>query len=267
MAYTQNPGRSPLLKTGRDIPTPFLQTNISSGSDLKEKATAKAEKLRAADKSKLGTGETKTFTGTERNITPATTPAEVAAWKEAIKKPGAGRNIETETATVTKYGQSNLKPAGPVSPKNQISGTKTKPSPSKTPVPTGMSWTKSDTNQNFGGRSVTGMSPTGSAEIAAGKRKQSIDTDVKTISQGRPFSTGSENKYTSQAVTPREQKLLNRGLIGQGDNPIGVDPNRYETFLGKKEAIANKQDITIAERKARVAAKKTSPAKMKKKKC
>jgi hypothetical protein len=256
MAYTQDPGRSPLPQTGRGIPTPFLQTNISSGSDLKAKATAKAEKLRAADKSKLGTGETKTFTGTERDITPATTPEQVAAWKQAITKPGAGRNIRTESVTVKKEGFSDLKPAGPVSPKNQISGSLMKPTPNKAPSPNGMSWTKSDTNQNFGGRTVTGMSPTGSAEIAAGKRKQSIDTDPKNTSQGRPFSTGSENKYTSQAVTPREQKLLNRGLIGQGDNPIGVDPKRYETFIGKKEAIANKQDATISERKARVAAKK-----------
>jgi hypothetical protein len=257
MAYTQNPGRSPLLKTGRDIPTPFLQTNISSGSDLKEKAAAKAEKLRAADKSKLGIGESKTFTGTAKNITKfAETPAEVSAWKEAIKQPGAGRNIEKESVTVKKEGFSDLKPAGPVSPKNKITGTTLKPSPSKPASPTGMSWTRSDTNQKFGGRTVTGMSPTGSAEIAAGKRKQSIDTDPSITSQSRPFSTGSENKYTSQAVTPREQKLLNRGLIGQGDNPIGVDPKRYETFIGKKEAIANKQDATISERKARVAAKK-----------
>jgi hypothetical protein len=266
MAYTQKPGRSPFLKTGRDIPTPFLQVNISSGSDLKEKATAKAEKLKAADKSKLGIGETKTFTGTERKITPATTPGEIAAWKEAIKQPGAGRNIEKETATVTKYGQSDLKPVGPTSPKNEITGSKLKPSPSKPSTPTGMSWTKSETT-GFGGRTVTGMSPTGSSEIAAGARKQSIDTNPSITSQGRAFSTGSENKYTSQAVSAREQSLLNRGAIGQGDNPIGVDPKKYETFLGKKEAIANKQDVTIAERKARVAAKKLSPAKMKKKKC
>lgn len=266
MAYTQNPGRSPLLKTGRDIPTPFLQANISTGSDLKEKATAKAEKLKAADKSKLGIGETKTFTGTERKITPAETPSEIAAWKEAIKQPGAGRNIEKETATVTKYGQSDLKPAGPTGSKNEITGSKLKPSPNKPSTPTGMSWTKSETT-GFGGRTVTGMSPTGSSEIAAGVRKQSIDTNPSITGQGRAFSTGSENKYTSQAVSAREQNLLNRGAIGQGDNPIGVDPKKYETFLGKKEAIANKQDITIAERKARVAAKKLSPAKMKNKKC
>lgn len=256
MAYTQKPGRTPFLQTGRDIPTPFLQTNIKSGSDLKAEAAAKAEKLRAADKSKLGTGESKTFTGTARDITPAKTPEEVAAWKEAITKPGAGRNIRKESVTVKKEGFSDLKPAGPVSTKNKITGTTLKPSPSKPTSPTGMSWTKSDTNQNFGGRTVTGMSPTGSSEIAAGVRKQSIDTDPNITSQGRKFSTGSENKYTSQAVTPREQKLLNRGLIGQGDNPIGVDPKKYETFIGKKEAIANKQDATISERKARVAAKK-----------
>jgi len=263
MAYTQDPGRSPLLKTGRGIPTPFLQTNISSGSDLKEKATAKAEKLKAADKSKLGIGETKTFTGTERKITPATTPAEVAAWKEAIKKPGAGSKIEKETATVTKYGQSDLKPAGPVSPKNQISGTKMKPSPNKPSTPTGMSWTNTQVNQKFGGYGSVGMSPTGSSEIAAGVRKQSIDTDTKITSQGRPFSTGEENKYQNRPFTTQEMKLYGRGRLGVDQNPYGKDPTKRQNALNAVEALIDKNDVTAAKRKEGVKTRQTEAIKAK----
>ena len=36
MAYTQNPGRSPLLKTGNGIPSALLQKNISTGDDTGE---------------------------------------------------------------------------------------------------------------------------------------------------------------------------------------------------------------------------------------
>ncbi len=263
MAYTQNPGRSPLLKTGRDIPTPFLQTNISTGSDLKEKATAKAEKLKAADKSKLGIGETKTFTGTERKITPAETPSEIAAWKEAIKQPGAGRNIEKETATVTKYGQSDLKPAGPTGSKNEITGSKLKPSPNKPSTPTGMSWTKSETNQKFGGNEVIGMSPTGSAEIKAGVRKQSIDTNPSITGQGRPFSTGEANKYESRPLSSQEMNLYGRGRIGTADNPYGKDPVKHQERLNALETQLNKNDKTIANRKETTSAKVTAAVKAK----
>ena len=277
MAYTQKPGRSPLLKTGRDIPTPFLQTNISSGSDLKAKATAKAEKLRAADKSKLGTGETKTFTGTERDITPAKTPEEIATWKEAITKPGAGRNIRTESVTVKKEGFSDLKPASAVSPKNKISGSEIKPTPNKAPAPTGMSWTRSDTNQTFGGHTETGISPTGSSEIAAGVRKQALDTDPKTVSLGRPFSTGENNQYQNRPFTTQEMKLYGRGRMGVNNNPFGKDPVKRQNVLNTLENQLDKNDATVTKRKegvkarqveaikakeAKIASKK-SPAKMK----
>lgn len=230
MAYTQEPGISPLLKTGRGIPTPFLQTNISSGSDLKAKAAAKAEKLRAADKSKLGTGETKTFTGTERDITPATTPEQVAAWKQAITKPGAGRNIRTESVTVKKEGFSDLKPAGLVSPKNQISGSEIKPTPNKAPVPTGMSWTRSDTNNKsgFGGGSEWGVANEGT--IAAGEAKIASDTDPERIKRGAPFSTGEYNKFFSRPFTAQETKLYNADRIGprSAEAVFSKDPKRQE---------------------------------------
>jgi hypothetical protein len=264
MAYTQDPGRSPLPQTGRGIPTPFLQTNISSGSDLKAKAAAKAEKLRAADKSKLGIGESKTFTGTAKNITKfAETPAEVSAWKEAIKQPGAGRNIEKESVTVKKEGFSDLKPAGPVSPKNQISGSLMKPTPNKAPSPSGMSWTNTQVNQNFGGRNSHGMSPTGSSEIAAGVRKQSIDTDPKIASQGRPFSTGENNQYQNRPFTTQEMKLYGRGRIGVDNNPYGKDPVKRQNVLNTLEAQVDKNDATVVKRKEGVQARQTAAIKAK----
>jgi hypothetical protein len=36
MAYTQNPGKPPLLKTGNGIPSALLQKNISTGDDTSE---------------------------------------------------------------------------------------------------------------------------------------------------------------------------------------------------------------------------------------
>lgn len=263
MAYTQKPGRTPFLKTGRNIPTPFLQTNIKSGSDLKAEASAKAEKMRAADKSKLATGESKSFTGTASDITLAKTPQEIADWQEAVKKPGAGRNIRKESVTVKKEGFSNLKPAGIVSTTNQITGAELKPSTSRLSMPSGMSWTKSDTNQKFGGNETWGMSPTGSAEIKAGTRKQSIDTDPNITSQGRPFSTGEANQYQSKPLTPQEMNLYNRGRLSGSDNPYGKDPVKHQKRLNALEEQLSKNDQTIAERKAATKAKVATAVKTK----
>jgi hypothetical protein len=292
MAYTQNPGRGNNPKTGHGIPTPFMQTNPSTGQSLKEKASEKAEKLRSSDTSQLGVGETKSFTGKARNITPAKTPEEVVVWKEAIKKPGAGRNIETETATVTKYGQSNLKPAGVTSTSNKITGSTMTPGPKKFDKnqATGTSYTKETTASNFqgfGGGTISGQSPTGSSEIKAGYQKDYTDKYQGSNMSERARTNSSKNNYQSQPQTAQEKMLQGRNLLSADYNPIGVDPNKLKSYLGNKQAVAEKQDVTMASRKgtkeanlataqktketsisAKLASRKSSPAKqMKKKKC
>jgi hypothetical protein len=230
--FKMNPGRGDFNKTGRGLPF-----GLTSGSPLRvegeidpklqEKANKLAEQKRAADKSNITSGEKKKYSAEVTDIKLAKTPEEVAKWKEAVNKPGAGRLIQKASATVYKEGSSDLKPAGSIAsnpaPSAPIPTIKDKP---KT-RPTGMSWTREDVNKSTGTGTTIGMSPTGSSEIKAGVRKQSIDTDPNLTSQGRAFSTGEKNQYRTQEVTPREQNLFNRKLITSQDNPIGVDPKRY----------------------------------------
>ena len=126
-----------------------------------------------------------------------------------------------------------------------------------------MSWTKSETNQKFGGNEVIGMSPTGSAEIKAGVRKQSIDTNPSITGQGRPFSTGEANKYESRPLSSQEMNLYGRGRIGATDNPYGKDPVKHQERLNALETQLNKNDKTIATRKETTSAKVTAAVKAK----
>lgn len=252
--FKMNPGRGDFNKTGHGLPF-----GLTSGSPLKaegeidpklqEKANKLAEQKRAADKSNISSGEKKKYSAEVTDITQAKTPQEIAKWKEAIKNnPKAGSKIQRASATVYKEGSSDLKPVGPTistpTPSAAIPAIKEKPKARST----GISWTREDVNQKMGTGTTIGMSPTGSSEIQAGVRKQGIDTNPNIISQGRPFSTGEKNKYRTQEVTPREQNLFNRKLISSQDNPIGVNPERYEAFLSAKEKIATRQDVTLAER-------------------
>jgi len=246
------------MQTGNGIPSALLQEkNKGTGEDLKAEAARKAEALRAADKSNLKIGEKKDFTASASNITPAKTPQEIAAWKASIGKPGAGRFNETAAATVSKEGTNNITPKGVVNFSNEIKASEM-PSSAKIPMakaPGGRSWFRSDTNQKFAGNTSFGISGSFKNRISEGQRKQSIDTDPKITSQGRPFSTGENNEFKNTAFTDQETKLYDRGRIGIDDNPFGKDPVKHKNRLNALESQLDKNDQTVASRTAATATK------------
>ena len=115
MAFKLPNGRSPFLKTGRDIPPTMMsgsamyQTkNPVTGEDLKKKAQAIADtKLQEniTKKPLEGSTDVRKETGSATNIVQAKTPAEITAWKKSIGQPGAGRYNQTVTAEATAQGQ------------------------------------------------------------------------------------------------------------------------------------------------------------------
>lgn len=127
MAFKLPNGRSPFLKTGRDIPPTMMyrppmrqERNPNTGEDLKKQALAIAEKKlqeSIANKPLGGSTDVRTETGTATNIRPATTPAEIAAWRAGKDKPGAGRYNITETATATAQGADEQKKEEAITPK------------------------------------------------------------------------------------------------------------------------------------------------------
>ena len=258
-----NPGRSPFMQTGNGIPSALLQTNAGTGEDLKAKATREAEAKRAADKSNLKLGETKNFTATVSNITPAKTPAEIEAWKASLGKPGAGRFNKTATATVSKEGTNNITPKGVVNFSNEIKASempKSETMPKAKAQSYNNYWHKSNTNtkSGFGGGSSWGVTTAESYIGGAGKRKQAADTNPDVIKGGAPFATGEDNEFSYQQMTDQEQKLWNNHRLTQDSNPFGKDPVKRQAWLNEVEAKLDTDLKNKSDRKAAVDTKKAA---------
>lgn len=228
MAYTQKIGRSPLPQTGRGIPAPFLQVNISSGNDLKAQARAEAEKKVQAIKeaSGLNPGGSKDVRNFEASATVTTagkkvekfakTPAEIAAWKKAKPK-----NLEkyksqsaTETARLSDVGMD--KPTTP--PKSEDYG----------------SWTKESVSQDFGGHSTTGYTQN-PYDLERGDIKQAYD--ISRGSEIKPGSNPAGNVYKHQKVTPQESRIQN--VFGNTVSPYDDAWSDYGPGKGAKNPSKN----------------------------
>jgi len=261
MAFNMKPGRSPLMRTGNGIPPAFLQTNPGTGETLKEKATREAEAKRAADKSNLKLGETKNFTATVSNITPAKTPAEIAAWKASLGKKGAGRFNETATATVSKEGTNNITPKGLVNFPNKIETTGI---PKSATIPKAKEqsynnyWHKTNTNNKsgFGSWGSWGVTTADSYIKGAGERKQAADTNPEVVKQGAPFATGEDNEFFYQQMTDQEQKLWDNHRLTQDSNPFGKDPVKRQAWLNQIETKLDADLKQKSDRKAALDARK-----------
>ena len=107
--FKMTPGRSPFLKTGRNIPlqmcSPAHQTDPASGLEAKAKALAE-EKLKKNIEAKPlgGSTDVRKETATVSNIKLATTAEEIAKWKAGKDKPGAGRFNQSASAEATAKG-------------------------------------------------------------------------------------------------------------------------------------------------------------------
>lgn len=226
------PGRAPFMQTGNGIPSALLQTNTSTGEDIKAEAKRKAEedakaKLNALGENKGGSTNIREVEGAAtvtRKGQPvekqAQTPKEIAAWKAAKAKAESegkpfGEKYNTQTATETV----KLSDTGADKPKE-----------ADKPKSDTKYWFKSDTNNKsgFGGGSEWGVANEGT--IAAGEAKIASDTDPERIKRGAPFSTGEYNKFFSQPFTAQETKLYNADRIGprSAEAVFSKDPKRQE---------------------------------------
>lgn len=268
MAYTQKIGRSPLPQTGRGIPAPFLQVNISSGNDLKAQARAKAEaeakaKLTAAGENKGTSKDVRAFEATA-TVTKegkkvekfAKTPKEIAAWKAASPENKAKYEKQSATETVKLSDVGKDKPMTP--PKSEDYG----------------SWTSESISQDFGGRSTTGYTQS-AYDLERGDIKQAYD-----VSRGgeiKPGSNPAGNVYKHQKVTPQESRVQNvyGNIVSPYDktwsdygpgksakNPSrnmdispGSGEKRRQEYIAKKTSELDLRDKTYSEKKATEKAK------------
>lgn len=127
------PGRSSFMKTGRGIPSPFLQEqNKGTGEDLRAQAKKLAEaklqkQMDEAGQNPGDAGNIRNFKASATVTVPgkkvekqAKTPEEIEAWKKAPKenKEKYESKSVTETASASDKGYSmgfRLQPKGPVS--------------------------------------------------------------------------------------------------------------------------------------------------------
>ena len=203
MAFKMTPGKSPFMKTGHDIPAPFMQvnTNAGTGEDLNARAKAKAEadakaKQLAAGENKGGSKDIRNFEGTA-TVTEkgkkveriAKTPAEIAAWEKAPKENKEKYLDKSATKTVTISDTGKDQPQVPVEKQEDYG-----------------QWEKESVDMNFGGWTQTGR--TNSQEnIDAKERKLAYDH-----SRGNQIAPGSNpagNVYKHQPVTAEEERISN----------------------------------------------------------
>ena len=245
MAYTQTPGRGNFDKTGNGLPGTLNSGSTNSiDPKLKEKAEAEANaKLNANIQAKPlgGSSDFRSEVGTATNIRQAKTPQEKAAWAKAVATGKAsGKYNETVSATATATGKDM--PTAPL-PKSPVQPTQ----PPKTPEAAKNYFTREVTNQKFGGQTVKGMTKDLSA-IASSQLKNKTDTNPENTKRGNTYSTGEKNTFQSREVTPQEQNLLNRNLISSSDSGFGVSPERHKAYIAAKQAISDRQDVTLAQR-------------------
>lgn len=163
MAYIQNPGRGPMMKTGRGIPDGFKQIGNPTDEE-KVKADKEAAEARALEKAKQqqleagsNTGRSsnrRKFTGTDEYIIEgkkverlASTPEEIKKWKEAPeenKKKYKDRTIPV-SISVSDLGK-DPKQTPTINTNTNITGTIT-PVDTRPPLPRGFS-TKTTTKKN-----------------------------------------------------------------------------------------------------------------------
>jgi hypothetical protein len=233
MAFKLQPGRGNMEATGRGIPptlmmrSPMRQQNPNTGEDLKKKAQAEADaKLKKNIETKPlgGSEDVRKETGTATNIVKAKTASEIAKWKAAVGKPGAGRYNQTVTAEATAKGSDK--------PKVEAQEVKTAEMPKANSSNQKM-YFFSNTNQNFGSNSTAGLSNANDKDITSLRKKNVSDTNMSNAALGGAFTTGKNNLYAEVAQTPDEARLQSRGIL-----PGDYNPASDEIYANKKSYLS-----------------------------
>lgn len=232
--FKMTPGRSPFLKTGRNIPlqmcSPAHQTDPASGLEAKAKALAE-EKLKKNIEAKPlgGSTDVRKETATVSNIKLATTAEEIAKWKAGKDKPGAGRFNQSASAEATAQGMDMPREEEKKITPNNSSNQKM--------------YFFSNTNQNFGSNSTAGLSNANDKDITSLREKNVSDTNMSNAALGSAFTTGKNNLYAERTQTPDEARLVNKGILSGNYNPasdeIYNNPKSY--LFGTKRRSSEEQ--------------------------
>jgi len=244
MAYKQNPGRGPMMKTGRGIPlnmkSPLYITNGPGDESEKEPGDDKSKEKKArelakkrAEEARIQAGENKgdsknvrTFKGEASYVVPgqkveryAKTPEEIAAWKKASEESKA------------KYRDQNKKVVETVSDTGvdkQKSNTPQNLTENKKNDRVNFFKGSNEHNMNFGGHTTYGRN-IGKPDLS--NHKSYTESPSKPIS-GRP------NTFEYREATDREMKAMKSRFFSNTANPYQNEAgwNDYLTRVENKES-------------------------------
>lgn len=257
MAYKQNPGRGPMMKTGRGIPlnmkSPLYITNgpgdeskKGPGDDKSKEKKARELAKKRAEEARIKAGKNegdsknvRTFTGEASYVVPgqkveryAETPEEIAAWKKASEESKA------------KYRDKNIKVVETVSDTGvdkQKSNTPQPPSENKKNDGVYFFKGSNEHNMNFGGHTTYGRN-IGKPDLSK------VDTSY-TRTPPNPIS-GRPNTFEYREATDRETKAMKSRFFGSTANPFseGQTEAGWNNYLTQVENKESKLQSKLSER-------------------
>lgn len=299
MAFKLQPGRSPFLRTGRNIPlqmcSPMHQQDVTdptTGKTAKQLAQEKLEqKMKEAGPNTGDSKNVRNFEASASFTVPgakvekmASTTKEIEAYKKAKAKAESkgipfGEKYKPKTISATATG-SDIGADKPEVKEADNTSNKT------------FYW--SNTNANFGSNAVQGLDYSNSNTIKSLESKNQTDTKQiggGSIKSGTPGETGMKNQFWKQEATQDEIRLLDKGILPTGYNPLSnnayTDKGSYlygtkfrpnaeviknalerekvvDAKVAKKNEIKAKHQAEVDKRKQEIA-KKQEEAKAKKK--
>lgn len=209
--FKMTPGRSPFLKTGRNIPlqmcSPAHQTDPASGLEAKAKALAE-EKLKKNIEAKPlgGSTDVRKETATVSNIKLATTAEEIAKWKAGKDKPGAGRFNQSASAEATAKGADTDKLTSVLSTAQKPSD----PSTGLRNIASGMKVTTPKVDKNRVNRENAQL------KRNAFKAKQDIKREI--LAESRPAPKPQKPDTRTDKEKRQDKRAFNKSQRGGGRN-------------------------------------------------
>jgi hypothetical protein len=217
MAFKMNPGRSPFAKTGRGLPSPFRQDNISTGEKL--------VKLKSGEFVKEKTITT-TTPGTEGKPGAPGTPPVTIKGKEATPATPAtkgnrgGAEFDKAFGEAKKAGKSSFEYGGKSFNTEKSLPTKAKPGKPATPDVT------------LPGKPSTPATPGTPPSISSEKIIEKIPSKVSSIEVSRGFIPGAGNENVTRT----------RGTVVADENKVKAiqeGANRENKEIAAKYAPSN----------------------------
>ena len=235
-----NPGRAPFMQTGRGIPTPFMQTNISTGEKLVKLKSGEIVKEKTITKTTPGSEGTPGIPGTApvtikgKAATPATS---------ATKGNKGGPEFDKAYGAAVKAGKGTFSFGGKSFNTEKSLPTKAKPGTPGTPDIT------------LPGKAATPSTPGTPASISSQISVEKIPSKVSSIEVSRGFIPGAGNENVTRTrgtVVADENKIkaIKEGVESKNAEIAATyaPSNYYGTSSPKAIASNEKRNAKLAAR-------------------